>query len=199
MRKILTNLDEVCAYLSRRKPSAQHRSAVAVICAEDGDGSSKPVSLALDNAPGKASKPDEDEKKTCARFVISTENKDRHGDVVRAQGVLEDDWIRFYIDTPRVFFSHKSHEKPIGSARDPQTGKTTLEVHDDHLAATVYFHQKTQESTEICALVMCGELEATSIGFLPHKAVVLQAGEPIDELAEDDEIIFDDLGQGLEF
>lgn len=112
-----------------------------------------------------------DEKKMTATFKISTYGKDRMGDRVLPRGCLPT--LDNYRRNPRVFFSHRSTDLPLGSARDPDSKELLLSVFDDHLLSTCVFHGKTAESNIIFDLVASGELQTASIGFLPIIAAIL--------------------------
>ncbi len=136
-------------------------------------GPSSPT-LLLDEASAPA--PEVDTQKMTASFIISTTSKDRMGDIVLPQGCL-----RFlpktYSKNPRVFFSHKSREMPIGSARHPD-GTLALEVQpDSYIKSTCYFHCETPESSLVFRMVARKELQASSIGFLPVKAAILTSSK----------------------
>ena len=107
-----------------------------------------------------------DTKKMSARFLVSSISKDRMGDVVIPQGCRGT--LPHYQKNPRVFFGHKSYGFSIGSARTPD-GMLALDIADDlGIYSTCYFHGQTRESEEAFHLVDNKELEAASIGFMPH-------------------------------
>jgi hypothetical protein len=144
-----------------------------------------PVGKKLGYSDDGAKVKDVDESKMCASFVISSTRRDRHGDVVVPKGCLPH--IENFRRNPRVFFGHNSHGLSIGSARTPE-GELAVEVTDDEICSTVYFHGKTKESEQVYALVAAKELECSSIGFLPHCAELI---EPEAESGSENEIVFD--------
>lgn len=113
-----------------------------------------------------------DPKAARARFVITTPTKDRHGDWVVPEGCKGR--LDRYAKNPVVFFGHRSNGFPVGSARD-KDGNLAVEVVDGLGAVSdCYFHLKTRESEEVCALVEAGELRAASIGFVPLKGKAVE-------------------------
>lgn len=86
--------------------------------------------------------------------IISTSNIDQAGDVMNLDGV---DYSLFDI-TNAVFYNHDSSDKPIAKC----LGITKL---NDMLIAKVWFHELTEESKEIKALVKAGVINCASIGF----------------------------------
>lgn len=116
-----------------------------------------------------------DDTKMSVTLPISTMGKDRMGDVVMPRGCIPH--LKNYQRNPRVFFSHRSSDHPIGSARNPDTGELALSVQDDKIVSTCYFHGETAESDVIFRLVKRKELQAASIGFLPVLAALLKQGE----------------------
>lgn len=116
-----------------------------------------------------------DESQACATFRITSLRRDRHGDVMSPRGC--EPHLANYHANPRVFFSHKSDQLPVGSARTSD-GSVALFVTDADATSTVKFHLKTQESDEVCALVMAKELQACSIGFLPVVAQPILPDDP---------------------
>ena len=120
-----------------------------------------------------------DEAMMAATFTVSTPRKDRMGDVVVPRGCLPH--LDNYRKNPRVFFAHKSSDFTIGSARDPQTGELALQVHDDKIVSTCYFHGETAESECVFRLVKRKELQATSIGFLPVLASIIKDDDEDDK------------------
>ncbi len=117
-------------------------------------------------------KPVIDTKRMSARFRISTHSKDRMGDIVLPRGCLPT--IDNYRRNPRVFFSHRSTDLPLGSARDPESKELLVWVGEDYIDSECVFHGKTAESNIIFDLVACGELQTASIGFLPIVGAVLE-------------------------
>lgn len=130
-----------------------------------------PVLLALASDPPPSSVV-VDEARMSVTLPVSTCGKDRMGDIVEPRGCLPH--LKNYERNPRVFFSHRSTDHPIGSARNPDTGELALWVSDDCITSTCYFHGETPESEVIFRLVKRKELQAASIGFLPVVASILK-------------------------
>lgn len=118
-----------------------------------------------------------DTARMTARFVITTSSRDRHGDIVIPRGCVNH--LKNYSRNPRVFFGHKTEELPIASARDPE-GNLTLEIFDDKIYSTAYFHGETRESEIVFRLIARKELQASSIGFLPIRASIIMDDESED-------------------
>ncbi len=176
MEPIETPLQDVYGWLSKRTSSlATHLSSKGLDLPDPEclrncvrSSPSGPL-LFLDEASSPT--PEVDTQKMTATFVISTMAKDRVGDIVVPQGCL-----RFlpknYQKNPRVFFSHKQHDLPIGSARNPD-GTLAVDVQETFIRSTCYFHGETAESNLVFRMVARKELQASSIGFLPVKAAIL--------------------------
>jgi len=128
--------------------------------------------LALDSDDTEA--PVVDTSKMTARFVITTSDRDRHGDIVIPRGCVNH--LKNYTRNPRVFFAHNTNDLPIASARDLD-GNLALDILDDRIYSTAYFHGETRESEIIFRLIARGELQASSIGFLPIRASILSLDE----------------------
>jgi hypothetical protein len=132
-------------------------------------GQSPSAPLALDSDD--AEEPKVDTYNMTARFVITTSGKDRHGDIVLPRGCVSH--LKNYTRNPRIFFAHKTEELPIASARDPE-GNLALEILEDKIYSTAYFHGETRESELIFRLIARKELQACSIGFLPIRATLIE-------------------------
>ena len=141
-------------------------------------GESSSSLLALDS--NDSEEPKVDTVEMTARFVITTAARDRHGDIVLPRGCVSH--LKNYTRNPRVFFAHKTDDLPIASARDPY-GNLALEILEDRIYSTAYFHGETRESELIFRLVARKELQASSIGFLPIRASLIAP--------EDDEDLID--------
>lgn len=104
-----------------------------------------------------------DETAMSAKFVISTINADRVGDVVVPQGC----YLENYRRSPVVFFGHQEWPLPIGKAEDP-SGRLTVTIEPGvRIVSEVFFSQRSLEAAQIFALVCEGILRSTSIGFAP--------------------------------
>lgn len=132
-----------------------------------GQSPSDPLALDSDDAED----PKVDTYNMTARFVITTSGKDRHGDIVLPRGCVSH--LKNYTRNPRIFFAHKTEELPIASARDPE-GNLALEILEDKIYSTAYFHGETRESELIFRLIARKELQACSIGFLPIRATLIE-------------------------
>jgi len=107
-------------------------------------------------------------------FVGSTEDKDRQGDVIMANG-----WqLKQYKKNPVFLWSHQYNEPPIGKAINVWAEDGKLKFHIKFAEKDEYEFADT-----IYRLYKGGYLRASSVGFLPLKS------EPIEE-AKDDEVIF---------
>lgn len=94
------------------------------------------------------------------RFVISTETRDRHRDVVMSDG-----WdLKAYRKNGVVLFGHDHRSPPIGKA-------TQVGVQDRQLKATVEFADAETYAfaDTIYRLYLGGYMKAASVGFIPKK------------------------------
>lgn len=130
-----------------------------------------------------------DESTMSAGFVISTLQRDRHGDVLIPAGCLKT--IASYANYPVVFFGHNKDAPPIASASFANELK--LWVEDSYIVSRGYFHGQTRESTEIFDLVARGLLRGASVGFIPRVAEIIGAHPAClsDETRPGDEVVFD--------
>jgi HK97 family phage prohead protease len=111
-------------------------------------------------------KPQTDDAAMAATFVVSTIDEDRDGDVVVPQGVRLDN----YAKNPVWFFGHQQWEVPIGTAMD-RTGQLRVSIDPAKIIATCFFDQEDPDAAWLYGKVSRGILRATSIGFIPLKAV----------------------------
>jgi len=95
-----------------------------------------------------------------ADFVISSNARDRVGDVVEPMGCVLDE----YKSNPVVFGLHQDIPLPIGRSATPE-GELTVKLHEDRITARCYFTQSLPEARQIFALVAEGMLPGCSIGF----------------------------------
>jgi hypothetical protein len=95
-----------------------------------------------------------------ARFVATAESVDRDGEVIRLRGLR---WER-YSRNPVVLLAHQN-SVPIGTSRNPKTGKLDIELGQDRAWLTCHFQEETQSGKEIAALVRGGFMGAASIGM----------------------------------
>ena len=93
------------------------------------------------------------------KFVASTANPDRYGDVVDQKG-----WdLRAYNRNPVVLFNHNPSQMPIGK------GKAYVE--NEQLMLEVEFDQKDDMAKTIEQKVRDGFINAVSVGFQPSKTI----------------------------
>lgn len=125
--------------------------------------------------PGAKALPDQaDDDAMAIPFVISTLSQDRDGDVLVPGGCKS--WLPAYAKNPIVLFAHSSWLLPIGVARD-KGGKCTVQVLEDRVLATCFFHKETEIARDTYRLVKAGILGAASVGFIPHKGKRLKRPE----------------------
>jgi len=151
--------------------------------------------LAMDSQTDIA--PEIDTTKMCAKFIVSTCCKDRHGDIVEPDGCLPH--LKNYARNPRVFFAHRTDDLPIASARDAE-GNLCLEVDKENgiIRSTAWFHGETPESELIFRLIARKELQAASIGFLPVRAAVIHTDNKEESTSEGDKIVdFRNMGHPI--
>lgn len=93
------------------------------------------------------------------KFVASTANPDRYGDVVDQKG-----WdLRAYNRNPVVLFNHNPTQMPIGK------GKAYVE--NEQLMLEVEFDQNDEMAKTIEQKVRDGYINAVSVGFQPSKTI----------------------------
>lgn len=102
------------------------------------------------------------------RFRISTETKDRHGDVVRSKGIQ----LKNFRKNPVVLFSHDARQPPIGKSPKMEKGDGTLDADVDFFEREVFEFADT-----IFRIVEVGGLKAASIGFMPIDFDLLKEDE----------------------
>lgn len=126
-----------------------------------------------------------DPSKMSATFVVVTRGKDvnRHGNMVQilpgpnGQGMQIEDWAA----NPVVLFDHGfGLSMPIGTAM--KDGELYYQAQKGKATSTCFFSQTLPEAAAIYALIDEGILRASSVQFLPTKAMRL-AQKPAD-LAE---------------
>lgn len=98
-----------------------------------------------------------DEERTIT-FVLSTEDKDRDGDVIKADGWIVDN----YLKNPVVLFAHKYDELPVARAEK-------VWVEDGKLKATARFATEKENplAENVYQLYKNGYMNAVSVGFIP--------------------------------
>jgi len=99
------------------------------------------------------------------QYVVTNETKDRHGDIVRANGGAYDD----YMKNPVMFFSHDYSTPPIGN-----TVKVWNDKSQKNVQAWGLFLDDAVDKSGLSDLIFrfarSGFLKACSIGFIPIKA-----------------------------
>jgi len=93
-----------------------------------------------------------------AVVTIATRARDRHGDILDAEGVRLDRFRK----NPVVLYAHEYDGLPIARSLWER-------VRDGEIVAKPQFHLDTQLSREVWALVEKGVLSAWSVGFIPEK------------------------------
>lgn len=91
-------------------------------------------------------------------FVLSTENVDRDGDVIRADGWILDN----YLKNPVVLFAHKYDSLPVARAEK-------VWVENGSLKATAKFATEKENplAENVYQLYKNGYMNAVSVGFIP--------------------------------
>lgn len=124
--------------------------------------------------PGSGAQADKADDATMAvPFVVSTLSQDREGDILLPRGCEKHLPAGFHRN-PVWLYGHARGTStsgdggglPIGVARDAKGG-IALQVTDDKILATCYFHGKTALSAQCYALAKMGVLSACSVGFVP--------------------------------
>ena len=104
-----------------------------------------------------------DEEKKTATFVMSTENVDRHGDIID-----QDSWmLEFFKVSPMFFLQHESYNFPIGKWIE-----THFETDTDGkkmLVGTAEFRTEFEDASRAFTHVIKGDMSAVSVGFIPHR------------------------------
>lgn len=106
-----------------------------------------------------------DSEKKTATFVMSTENIDRHGDIVDQAS-----WnLKYFKESPMFFLQHRSDQFPIGKwisvgfENDPNNpGKQML-------VGTAEFRVEFEDASRAFRHVEEGDMSAVSVGFIPHR------------------------------
>lgn len=103
-----------------------------------------------------------DPKLMAVSCVISTQARDRSGDIVRTAGID----LTNHIKNPVVLWDHgqNGHTAPIGKAEDPQ-GRYTVRLEEDRAVATTYFAQSFSLAQQTFRLIESRMLRGASIGF----------------------------------
>lgn len=90
--------------------------------------------------------------------IASTEDTDRHGEVVKQDG-----WdLKNFLNNPAFMLSHNYEDFPIGKVED-------IRVEDNKLKFKAVFTEATQKAKEAYQLVKEGVLNSFSVGFIPKE------------------------------
>jgi len=98
------------------------------------------------------------EEERTITFVLSTEGKDRDGDVIKADGWILDN----YLKNPVVLFAHKYDSLPVARAEK-------VWVENGSLKATAKFATEKENplAENVYQLYKNGYMNAVSVGFIP--------------------------------
>lgn len=127
----------------------------------DGGISTRKEMLSIADAGG--SRLGVNEKTMSARFVVTSDNPDRVGDVVEPAGIS----IEHFCTNPIAFFNHQSTAWPIGKWADYETDECTVQIEKHRAVAELFYSRRTPEGLQAFILTQEGILRATSIGFNP--------------------------------
>ncbi len=101
------------------------------------------------------------------RFVASTAEPDRDGDVIEARG-----WkLDTYLKNPVILVSHNHQTLPVARA-------SRIWIETDRLMVDIQFPPEgtSEAADETYALVRDGFLRAVSVGFIPLQSTALPSG-----------------------
>lgn len=103
-----------------------------------------------------------DTRRMAVSCIISTQAKDRSGDIVRTLGIDTTNHIK----NPVVLWDHgiSGLVIPIGKAEDPD-GRYTVRLENDRATATTYFAQSLPEAQQFFRMIEEKVLRGASIGF----------------------------------
>ncbi len=110
-----------------------------------------------------ASAPELNTAVCAATFMVSTPAVDNDGDILVPKGSLPH--LERLRANPVVLWCHDVELPPIATAADPATGDLSWHVMDDGVRSTAWFHGKSQESTQVWALIEAGVLRGASVGY----------------------------------
>ena len=115
-----------------------------------------------------------DDDKRTARFIMTSERRDRYGDVVRSKGAVLDD----FMGNPVALWAHMSREFPIGMWSD----LTTIGGKKARIEGTLNLNEDGthEDSDTIAKLLKQGHVRACSIGFIPLEWEALDKENPWD-------------------
>lgn len=106
-----------------------------------------------------------DEDAGAISYVVTTDDEDRDGDIVRPMGAQ----LHNYSVNPIVFFGHQEKPIPIGVCRSPD-GRITVYPEENRVIDTVHFDRADPDADFIYGKCLRKILNATSIAFVPTEA-----------------------------
>ena len=98
-------------------------------------------------------------------YVITTDDEDRDGDIVRPMGCQ----LKNYSKNPVVFFGHREKPIPIGVCRSPD-GRITVFPEENRVLAAIHFDREDPDADFIYGKCRRKVLNATSVAFVPIEA-----------------------------
>ena len=98
-------------------------------------------------------------------YVVTTDDEDRDGDIVRPMGGL----LHNYSKNPIVFFGHQEWEIPIGVCRSSD-GRITVYPEENRMVDVVHFDLDDPDADFVYQKCRRKILNATSIAFVPVEA-----------------------------
>lgn len=106
-----------------------------------------------------------DSDKKTATFVMSTENIDRHGDIIDQAS-----WnLKYFKESPMFFFQHRSDEFPLGKWINIGYENDPNNVGKQMLVGTAEFRVEFEDASRAFRHVEAGDISAVSVGFIPHR------------------------------
>lgn len=106
-----------------------------------------------------------DSDKKTATFVMSTENIDRHGDIIDQAS-----WnLNYFKASPMFFFQHRSDEFPLGKWINIGFENDPNNVGKQMLVGTAEFRVEFEDASRAFRHVEAGDISAVSVGFIPHR------------------------------
>jgi len=120
--------------------------------------------------------PDNVDETRTVEFIISNENRDRHGTVIKLNGWRLDN----YRNNPIVGYQHNLYGDMCNSPNpDDIIGKSEVFVEGKNLIGRLTFEppEINPLAEKIFQKVKFGTLRTASVGFMPHKATVYGKGE----------------------
>jgi len=103
----------------------------------------------------------EDGETRSATFIASSEDTDRYGDIIRADGWELDNFKK----NPVLLFGHNSRDLPIGKVSNIAVNASKQLIADVEFAAK----EVSEFADSVYKMVKAGFLNAVSVGFKPTK------------------------------